>query len=213
MSHSSRRRWAIVLALTVASFALGQVTNAAAAPPDVPSKATAQAELDALTVASEGAMTGYSRDHFPHWTSVGRPRHAQHLRVSEHTPLVAPPGGVMTDEVGVITGELELRSTCAADGTTPATSSRCTRCSPRCSTAPSAERREGTPRAAPRCRRLLRHRGSKPRQRPNTLRPINVWNRSVWSRTPMTFVACGPIAATGTRAPVWLWPAGVLPVA
>jgi len=30
--------------------------------------------------------------------------------------LIAPPGGVMTDEVGVITGELELRSVCAEDG-------------------------------------------------------------------------------------------------
>ena len=33
------------------------------------------------------------------------------------SPLVAPPGGVMTDEVGVITGELELRTVCAEDGT------------------------------------------------------------------------------------------------
>jgi hypothetical protein len=32
------------------------------------------------------------------------------------SPLVAPPGGVMTDEVGVITGELELRTVCAEDG-------------------------------------------------------------------------------------------------
>jgi len=32
------------------------------------------------------------------------------------SPVVAPPGGVMTDEVGVITGELELRSTRAEDG-------------------------------------------------------------------------------------------------
>ena len=28
----------------------------------------------------------------------------------------------------------------------------------------------------------------------------------------MTFDACGPIAATGTRAPVWTWLDGVLPV-
>jgi hypothetical protein len=35
----------------------------------------------------------------------------------EHrSPLVAPPGGVMTDEVGVITGELELCCRCAEDG-------------------------------------------------------------------------------------------------
>jgi|AntDryMetagUQ255_1029468.scaffolds.fasta_scaffold00272_3 hypothetical protein len=32
------------------------------------------------------------------------------------SPLIAPPGGVMTDEVGVITGELELRTACAGDG-------------------------------------------------------------------------------------------------
>lgn len=32
------------------------------------------------------------------------------------SPLIAPPGGVMTDEVGVITGELELRSRLADDG-------------------------------------------------------------------------------------------------
>lgn len=32
------------------------------------------------------------------------------------SPLVAPPGGVMTDEVGVITGELELCCRCAEDG-------------------------------------------------------------------------------------------------
>lgn len=32
------------------------------------------------------------------------------------SPVVAPPGGVMTEEVGVITGELELRTTRAEDG-------------------------------------------------------------------------------------------------
>lgn len=30
--------------------------------------------------------------------------------------FTAPPGGVMTDEVGVITGELELRTRCAPNG-------------------------------------------------------------------------------------------------
>ncbi len=33
------------------------------------------------------------------------------------SPLTAAPGGVMTDEVGVITGELELRTTRDPDGT------------------------------------------------------------------------------------------------
>jgi len=37
------------------------------------------------------------------------------------SPVVAGPGGVMTDEVGVVTGEVELRTTCAADGTLEAT--------------------------------------------------------------------------------------------
>jgi len=32
------------------------------------------------------------------------------------SPVVAPPGGVMTDEVGVITGDLELRSAYAEGG-------------------------------------------------------------------------------------------------
>jgi len=32
------------------------------------------------------------------------------------SPVIAPPGGLMTDEVGVITGELELRTACHEDG-------------------------------------------------------------------------------------------------
>ena len=32
------------------------------------------------------------------------------------SPITAPPGGVMTDEVGVVTGALELRTRCADDG-------------------------------------------------------------------------------------------------
>jgi hypothetical protein len=35
----------------------------------------------------------------------------------EHSSLItAPPGGVWTDDVGVITGPLELRTTCDDDG-------------------------------------------------------------------------------------------------
>ncbi|CAM02540.1 secreted protein [Saccharopolyspora erythraea NRRL 2338] len=41
-----------------------------ATPPGIPSKATAQSELNALTVAGEGSMDGYSRDRFPHWSTV-----------------------------------------------------------------------------------------------------------------------------------------------
>lgn len=43
---------------------------ASATPPNIPSKSTAQSELGALTVASEGSMTGYSWDLFPHWITI-----------------------------------------------------------------------------------------------------------------------------------------------
>jgi hypothetical protein len=43
---------------------------ASAAPPNIPSTATAQSQLNALTVAAQGSMSGYSRDLFPHWMTV-----------------------------------------------------------------------------------------------------------------------------------------------
>ncbi|WP_373300411.1 HNH endonuclease family protein [Amycolatopsis deserti] len=43
---------------------------ASATPPNIPSKSTAQAELNALTVAAEGSTTGYSREAFPHWITI-----------------------------------------------------------------------------------------------------------------------------------------------
>jgi hypothetical protein len=46
------------------------VSPASATPPDIPSKATAQSELNVLVVAGEGSMTGYSRDLFPHWITI-----------------------------------------------------------------------------------------------------------------------------------------------
>jgi len=39
-------------------------------PPDVPSKAVAQSELDALTVQAESSSDTYDRDLFPHWITV-----------------------------------------------------------------------------------------------------------------------------------------------
>ncbi|MCM3594961.1 HNH endonuclease family protein [Metabacillus idriensis] len=45
--------------------------DAYALPPGTPSKSTAQSQLNALTVKTEGSMTGYSRDKFPHWISQG----------------------------------------------------------------------------------------------------------------------------------------------
>ena len=39
-------------------------------PPDLPSKAVVQSELNALTVRAEGASAPYDRDLFPHWITV-----------------------------------------------------------------------------------------------------------------------------------------------
>jgi hypothetical protein len=49
---------------------LGGGTAAVADPPGIPSAATARTELAALRVAPDGSMDGYSRDLFPHWSTV-----------------------------------------------------------------------------------------------------------------------------------------------
>ncbi|MFW6693323.1 HNH endonuclease family protein [Streptomyces sp. MAR4 CNX-425] len=71
-SAISPRGWTAVLALLalVLGAALGAAPPASAFPPDVPSKARVQYELDRLTVAREGSMTGYDREKFPHWNAV-----------------------------------------------------------------------------------------------------------------------------------------------
>ncbi|MGQ0840335.1 HNH endonuclease family protein [Actinokineospora sp.] len=51
-------------------LAAGLATAASATPPGIPSEATARAELAALRVAADGSMSGYSRDKFPHWSTV-----------------------------------------------------------------------------------------------------------------------------------------------
>jgi Protein of unknown function (DUF1524) len=68
----SRRRVLGIVAAVPAMIVLSLVaaTPASATPPNIPSKSTAQAELNALTVAAEGSMTGYSRDLFPHWITI-----------------------------------------------------------------------------------------------------------------------------------------------
>ncbi|MET7949012.1 HNH endonuclease family protein [Micromonospora sp. NPDC005324] len=57
-------------ALAGAALSVASAGPAAATPPGIPSKATAQSQLNALTVASEGSTSGYSRDLFPHWIAV-----------------------------------------------------------------------------------------------------------------------------------------------
>jgi hypothetical protein len=60
----------VVALLVFVVTAVAVAPTAAAFPPDVPSKSQVQSELNALRVASEGSMTGYSRDKFPHWHTV-----------------------------------------------------------------------------------------------------------------------------------------------
>lgn len=57
----------------ILTFALATLAAAAPAPlvprapPGVPTTAAAKTQLAGLTVAAQGAQTGYSRDLFPHW--------------------------------------------------------------------------------------------------------------------------------------------------
>src|ERR1700754_3301608 len=60
------RRISLLLAGVLAT-GLIVAAPADAAPPNIPSLATAKSELAALTVAAEGTTAGYSRDLFPHW--------------------------------------------------------------------------------------------------------------------------------------------------
>lgn len=68
MNSPSPRRATATLALV-----LGTVLALAApvgTPPKVPSPAEAESMLDALTITPEGSSSGYSREKFPHWTTV-----------------------------------------------------------------------------------------------------------------------------------------------
>lgn len=73
--HHTRLRRSRVAATAIAVIAgIGIVgvagTPASATPPGIPSKATAQSQLNALRVAAQGSLTGYSRDLFPHWITI-----------------------------------------------------------------------------------------------------------------------------------------------
>ncbi|RZQ61703.1 HNH endonuclease family protein [Amycolatopsis suaedae] len=54
----------------VAALTVALATPAAATPPNIPSKATAQSQLNAIRTANEGSLDGYSREKFPHWSTV-----------------------------------------------------------------------------------------------------------------------------------------------
>jgi len=71
MPRSRTRLAASAIAVLVAvGTSLTLITPASATPPNIPSKTTAQSDLDALTVAAEGSTSGYSRDLFPHWITI-----------------------------------------------------------------------------------------------------------------------------------------------
>jgi hypothetical protein len=68
-----RRTWLTLTGAALAGTVLSVtvlVSPASATPPNIPSKSTAQSELNALRVAAEGSMTGYSRSLFPHWIII-----------------------------------------------------------------------------------------------------------------------------------------------
>ncbi len=70
MFSSGKLRTVGVTALLAFGTVVGTATTASATPPAIPSAATAAAELAGLTVAADGPMTGYSREKFPHWSTV-----------------------------------------------------------------------------------------------------------------------------------------------
>ncbi|MEW2441530.1 HNH endonuclease family protein [Micromonospora marina] len=72
LTTRARRRAATVTVVALAGAVLAVVNgqSALAAPSGIPSKAAAQSQLNALTVAAQGSTAGYSRDLFPHWITI-----------------------------------------------------------------------------------------------------------------------------------------------
>ncbi|WP_160050626.1 DUF1524 domain-containing protein [Nocardiopsis sp. FR4] len=62
------------VAAVVLAVVLGWAAPASAqVPPGIPSTATAQSQLNSLTVRAKGPQTGYDRSLFPHWNVVQSP--------------------------------------------------------------------------------------------------------------------------------------------
>jgi hypothetical protein len=67
MRHLTRA----LAAIATAAITTGLLASPAqATPPNIPTKATAQTELNALTVAAEANADTYDRDLFPHWITI-----------------------------------------------------------------------------------------------------------------------------------------------
>ena len=72
MGVTDRVRFLVVLGSGLLGL-LVLVSSALASPPAVPSEAAARTQLGGLTVAVTGTTVGYSRDRFPHWSTVSGP--------------------------------------------------------------------------------------------------------------------------------------------
>lgn len=70
LRRSSRRGLPAAAVVAIVALSTAAAGPALATPPGVPSKATAQAQLAALGVTTEGSMAGYARELFPHWSAV-----------------------------------------------------------------------------------------------------------------------------------------------
>ncbi|GAB3681631.1 HNH endonuclease family protein [Actinocorallia lasiicapitis] len=64
------KRVITVLSAALLAAALCGAGTAHATPPGIPTKATAQSQLAALTVAAESNASTYNRDLFPHWITI-----------------------------------------------------------------------------------------------------------------------------------------------
>src|SRR5699024_9856054 len=70
LAHRGAAALAATSLAVLGAIALDPAPSAAVRPPDIPSAATAQTELDDLTVDAE-QNDGYDRSLFPHWSNVG----------------------------------------------------------------------------------------------------------------------------------------------
>jgi hypothetical protein len=60
----------VALTLLTSAAVVGLSLPASAEPPGIPDETTAAEQLAALQVAPDGSMDGYSREEFPHWSTV-----------------------------------------------------------------------------------------------------------------------------------------------
>ncbi|MGW0517800.1 HNH endonuclease family protein [Crossiella sp. NPDC003009] len=70
MNGARKIRALLTTLLITAAVSVGLTTPAGAAPPNIPSATAARTQLNGLTVAAPGPMTGYSREKFPHWITI-----------------------------------------------------------------------------------------------------------------------------------------------